>query len=234
MANLYDNPAVAARTYGLDGDIRLLRFDANQDGVLDAAGGDRAILYFGMRRGGRFYYALDVTNRAAPQLLWTLGPGNLPGIGETWSPPTIARVNVGGGAQNGEKLVLIMGGGYDGAQENYAFVNDNSGNRVFMVDAISGSLLWYAGGRGRRGRAGPGTGSNAALDTKPRHGARYGWRPVRRSHVCGRHGRSRLALRHIQRQQPRRTGNGRRAGDTGQRRHRHRRVAEQPPLLQRT
>lgn len=151
LANLYANPTVAARTYGLDGDIRLLRFDANQDGVLDAAGGDRAILYFGMRRGGRFYYALDVTNRAAPQLLWTLGPANLPGIGETWSPPTIARVNVGGAAQNGEKLVLIMGGGYDAAQENYAFVNDNSGNRIFMVDAISGSLLWYAGGAGGAG-----------------------------------------------------------------------------------
>jgi type IV pilus assembly protein PilY1 len=41
-----------------------------------------------------------------------------------------------------------MGGGYDGAQENYSFVNDNSGNRVFMVDAISGALLWYAGGPG--------------------------------------------------------------------------------------
>ncbi len=148
MASLYGNPAVAARTYGLDGDVRLLRFDANQDGVVDASGGDRAILYFGMRRGGRFYYAVDVTNRAAPQLLWSLGPSNLPGIGETWSPPTIARINVGGATQNGEKLVLVMGGGYDGAQENYSFVNDNSGNRIFMIDAISGALLWYAGGPG--------------------------------------------------------------------------------------
>ncbi len=151
MANLYVNPAVAARTYGLDGDIRLLRFDANQDGVLDTSGGDRAILYFGMRRGGRYYYALDVTNRAAPQLLWSSGPSALPGIGETWSPPTVARVNVGGAAQNGEKLVLIMGGGYDGAQENYSFVNDSSGNRIFMIDAISGALLWYAGGTGGAG-----------------------------------------------------------------------------------
>ncbi len=151
MAGLYGNPTVAARTYGLDGDIRLLRFDANQDGVLDASAGDRAILYFGMRRGGRHYYALDVTSRSNPRLLWTLGPAELPGVGETWSQATLARVRVAGAAQNGEKLVLIVGGGYDGAQENYAFVNDSSGHRLFMVDAISGALLWYAGGPGGAG-----------------------------------------------------------------------------------
>jgi type IV pilus assembly protein PilY1 len=151
MASLFGNPAVAARTYGLDGDIRVLRFDANEDGVLNPAAGDRAILYFGMRRGGRNYYALDVTNRAAPRLLWNLGPSELPGVGETWSQPTVARVTIGGAAQNGEKLVLILGGGYDGAQENYSFVNDSSGHRIYMVDAVSGALLWYAGGPGGAG-----------------------------------------------------------------------------------
>jgi type IV pilus assembly protein PilY1 len=151
LSSLYTNPAVAARNYGLDGEIRLLRFDANQDGVLDAAAGDRAFLYFGMRRGGRNYYAVDVTNRNSPRLLWTLGPAELPGIGETWSQPTLARVRVGGAVQNGEKLVLIMGGGYDGAQENHSFVNDGSGHRLFMIDALSGALLWYAGGPGNAG-----------------------------------------------------------------------------------
>lgn len=151
LSALYTNPAVAARNYGLDGEIRLLRFDANQDGVLDAAAGDRAFLYFGMRRGGRNYYAVDVTNRNSPRLLWTLGPSQLPGIGETWSQPTLARVRVGGATQNGEKLVLIMGGGYDGAQENHSFVNDDSGHRLFMVDALNGNVLWYAGGPNNAG-----------------------------------------------------------------------------------
>lgn len=145
LADLYRDPTVTARSYGLDGDVRVLKFDANQDGIVDAAAGDRVWIYFGMRRGGRQYYSLDVTNRLQPQLRWTLGPAQLPGIGETWSTPTIARVRVQGATQNGENLVLIIGGGYDDAQQNYQFTPDASGNRIFMVDAASGALLWSAG-----------------------------------------------------------------------------------------
>lgn len=146
LAGLYHNPAVAARTYGLDGDLRVLKFDANQDGIVAAAQGDRVWLFFGMRRGGHHYYALDVTDRDRPRLKWSLGPGELPGIGESWSPPAITRVRVGGAVQNGEHLVLIFGGGYDSSHENPAYATDRSGHRVYMVDASSGALLWYAGG----------------------------------------------------------------------------------------
>jgi type IV pilus assembly protein PilY1 len=152
LVDLYRDPVSPTRSYGLDGDVRVLKFDVNQDGVVDPAAGDRVWLFFGMRRGGSYYYSLDVTRRAAPTLRWMLGPGELPGVGETWSTPTIARVRVGGSAQqNGENLVLIFGGGYDDAQQNYQYTTDNSGNRVFMVDAQSGALLWYAGGPGATG-----------------------------------------------------------------------------------
>ena len=46
-----------------------------------------------------------------PRLKWNLGPAQLPGIGETWSTPTIARVRIDGAEQNGENLALIFGGG---------------------------------------------------------------------------------------------------------------------------
>jgi type IV pilus assembly protein PilY1 len=53
---------------------------------------------------------------------------------------------VGSATQNAQKLVLIFGGGYDPAEEDYNQVaNASMGNRVFMVDAKSGTLLWYAG-----------------------------------------------------------------------------------------
>lgn len=146
LSDLYRDPAVASRTYGLDADVRVLKFDINQNGIVDAAAGDRVWLYFGMRRGGRWYYALDVTNRAQPQLVWKLGPADLPGVGETWSTPTIARVRVGSSSQSRENFVLVFGGGYDDAQENYSYVPDNSGHRIYMVDAETGDLLWYAGG----------------------------------------------------------------------------------------
>ncbi len=146
LPELYANPGVVNRSYGLDSDVRVLKFDVNQDGIVDAGAGDRVWLFFGMRRGGQHYYALDVTNRAAPRLRWNLGPAQLPGVGETWSAPTIARVRVQGAPQNGENFVLIFGGGYDAAQENYDYTADSSGNRIYMVDAQSGALLWYAGG----------------------------------------------------------------------------------------
>lgn len=151
LVSLYRNPGVAARSYGLDGDVRVLKFDANQDGIVTAADGDRVWIYFGMRRGGRFYYALDITDRERPRLKWRLGPGELPGIGETWSTPAVTRVRIGGAAQNGEYLVLVFGGGYDDSQENFAFTTDDSGHRIYMVDAASGALLWYAGGPGGAG-----------------------------------------------------------------------------------
>ncbi|MEJ1965720.1 MAG: PilC/PilY family type IV pilus protein [Gammaproteobacteria bacterium] len=138
----------ASHTYGLDGDIRVLRLDKNQDGVIDP--GDRVWLFFGMRGGGNHYYGLDVTNPKAPQLLWDIGPDQLPNVGQTWSPPVVTRVRVGGsnGNTDPEKFVLIFGGGYDSTQESQDYSTDAVGNRVFMVEAQTGKLLWSAGGPG--------------------------------------------------------------------------------------
>ncbi|HVY80755.1 MAG TPA: hypothetical protein VG994_07230 [Steroidobacteraceae bacterium] len=151
LVNLYRDSPIANRTYGLDSDIRVLKYDVNQNGIVES--GDRVILYFGMRRGGRYYYALDVTNRYQPKLLWKDGPSVLPGVGETWSPPIITRVKIKNPrhAQNSQYLVLLFGGGYNDAEENYSYVTDDSGHRIYMVDAISGELLWYAGGPGGDG-----------------------------------------------------------------------------------
>ncbi len=145
-----DRPA-NPRSYGLDGDVRVLKFDRNQNGIVEAGDGDRVWAYFGMRRGGRYYYALDITDRTRPQMKWTLGPGQLPDVGQSWSTPAIARVRIAGAAQNGENLVLIFGGGYDAGQDNYSYRLDTVGNGLYMVDAASGALLWYAGGPGGAG-----------------------------------------------------------------------------------
>ncbi len=140
--------SAAAHTYGLDGDIRVLRMDKNQDGKIDVSA-DRVWLFFGMRAGGDHYYGIDVTNPKAPKLLWNIGPDQLPNVGQTWSPPVVARVNVGGSSQtDAEKFVLIFGGGYDPTQETQAYSTDTKGNRIYMVEAKTGKLLWSAGGSG--------------------------------------------------------------------------------------
>ena len=148
--NLYTNAGVTERVYGLDGDVRVNKIDKNDNGVVEPALGDRVILYFGMGRGGSSYFALDVTDRNAPTLLWRIGPAEigtklLPGAGQSWSMPELAQVEVAGVTQNADKQVLIFGGGYDTVQDNGPYATDNAGNRIYMVDAISGDLLWYAG-----------------------------------------------------------------------------------------
>jgi type IV pilus assembly protein PilY1 len=142
LKTLDANPSVTSRSYGLDGDISILRLDKNGDGIIDTST-DRVWLYIGMRRGGHSYYALDITKIDDPKLLWFADGSILPGIGETWSSPVVTRADVQGATQNDQKLVLIFGGGYDGAQENVTQTDDLTGNRIFMVDAKYGTLLWY-------------------------------------------------------------------------------------------
>ena len=96
-----------------------------------------AWLYFGLKRGGPWYYALDVTGRA-PRVLWKAGSSHLDGLAEAWSAPTIARVRIAGTKQDAQGFVVIVGGG---------FSPDSSatGNRILMLDAATGRLLWSAG-----------------------------------------------------------------------------------------
>ena len=117
--------------------IAVLRFDANADGVIDTAGGDRVWLYFGLKRGGPWYYALDVTGRAA-RVLWKAGSSQLDGLGEAWSTPAVARVRIAGARQDAQAFVVIVGGGF--SPDSGA-----TGNRVLMLDAATGRLLWSAG-----------------------------------------------------------------------------------------
>ena len=146
---LYDDDTSASKHYGLDGQITLIKYDVNGDGIIDSVAGDRVLLYFGTGRNSdvQAYYSLDVTDPNSPQFVWKIDTAVLPDLGQTWSTPVVARVNIGGGAvQNSQKLVLIMGGGYDPAEDGYTYVTgDSVGNHIYMVDALKGTLLWDVG-----------------------------------------------------------------------------------------
>lgn len=144
---LYQNAPANPKRYGIDGNIKVLKYDTNSDGVVDPSDNDRVILYFGLGRGGRHYYALDVTHRDQPKFMWSIGPDS-PGfetIGQTWSTPELTRVRIDGEEQNSLQYVLVFGGGYDTAEEGTNFVASNgTGNSLYMVDAVRGHLLWSA------------------------------------------------------------------------------------------
>lgn len=124
------------RSYGLDGELRLF------SGTL-ADGTRKNILLFGMGRGGDAVFALDITARNAPALLWQIS-SSTPGftsLGQIWSAPVISRVGIDGQRQP----VVVLSGGYDDGQDNRGLRTDTVGNALFMVDLATGALLWSAG-----------------------------------------------------------------------------------------
>ena len=152
LIDLYNDDPPSAKHYGLDGAIAVLKYDVNGDGTIN--GNDKVILIFGTGRNADTsdYYALDVTDKLNPKFMWKIDAGALGlGLGQAWSQPTITRVNISGAAQNSQKLVAVIGGGYDASEDNQPPVYrpvDAVGNHVYMVDVISGALLWSAGSSG--------------------------------------------------------------------------------------
>ncbi|HEX6998945.1 MAG TPA: PilC/PilY family type IV pilus protein [Gammaproteobacteria bacterium] len=143
-ALLEDNPS--AKSYGLDGPLHLHVVD-DGDGAIEPENGEKAYLYFGMRRGGRAYYALDVTRRDAPALLWRHDDETLPRLEQTWAAPVPARIDIAGApyaSDNTDRLVVVMTGGYDPDQDQPEASVDDTGNALYIVDAVSGDLLWWA------------------------------------------------------------------------------------------
>jgi type IV pilus assembly protein PilY1 len=99
-----------------DGAPVVLTNDVNNDGNLKSGDGDTAWVFFGMRRGGRNLYALDVSDPDTPKLKWVIEGGTTAGFDElsqTFSTPQLGKVRVSGTTID----VLIFGGGYNGDED---------------------------------------------------------------------------------------------------------------------
>jgi len=145
LTRLYFDPNSKYKQYGLDGNVVPVVKDANKNGIVD--GSDFVYLIFGMRRGGTSYYALDVTNKYAPRLMWQT---NYPEMGESWSSPVVARININTGGQNADKAVIVLGGGYDNVHDTdvHPPTPDNVGAGIHFLDLATGAELWRAGADG--------------------------------------------------------------------------------------
>jgi type IV pilus assembly protein PilY1 len=154
--------------YGVDGEPVVLTVDANgdqsltPDGVAADGSKDEAFVFFGLRRGGFSYHALDIINPSAPKLQWKIthtrdaGSSDFDELGLTFSTPRVTKVGYGG------KIVdaLVFAGGYYGGwdpndpgassqigKDDPTAGADEWGNAVFIVNARSGELIWKATGR---------------------------------------------------------------------------------------
>ncbi|RLB31907.1 MAG: hypothetical protein DRH11_12600, partial [Deltaproteobacteria bacterium] len=106
-------------TFGVDGAPNLYRYDTKVGDYY------KKILVFGERRGGRSYWALDITNPDPSQwsVKWHIqgGPsylGGTPGfeeLGYSWSKPSFAKLDTGSEV----KHVAIFSGGYDPLEDGF-------------------------------------------------------------------------------------------------------------------
>lgn len=152
----YKNDSVDKHVYGVDGPITVWNKIDHND-----ASKNKHYIYFGLRRGGRAYYALDVTNPLRPKLMWKLKKGTTFGgnkvfakMGQTWSKATVAKIRKD---KSGEmRPVVVFSGGYDINNDLYADKTlnpfkknsttnrrerkptDNIGTDIYIVDAIKG------------------------------------------------------------------------------------------------
>lgn len=171
-----DGPWTAYTEYvptGVDGTLtvgqgKLAYSSSSVTGSTDHHAAGKQWVYGGLRMGGQSYYALNLSDLNNPKLKFHIDPKNakitneqgtstvnaLSYMGQSWSKPVIAKVNW----QGADKLVMLVGGGYDASGAvtcneplysnrgyecpHYAQSN-KVGAGIYMFDADNGDLLWW-------------------------------------------------------------------------------------------
>ncbi|MEJ8835739.1 PilC/PilY family type IV pilus protein [Ramlibacter sp. AN1133] len=120
MYKLADTNYANNHSYFVDG--------SPQMGDIFVGGAWKTIVVGGLSAGGRGYYALDVTNPAAPKLLWEFGTAQNANLGLTFGNPIITK------RANGTWVVVFASG--------YNNVSPGDGNgHLIVVDANTGAQL---------------------------------------------------------------------------------------------
>ena len=141
---LKNNFTSSGKVYGIDGSATSYLLDINGDGTIDSDSGDKAWIFFGLRRGGSSYYGLDISTPNAPKLLWKIDhkTSGFDELGQSWSQPKViySSLNIVNGVA---KPAVVFGAGYDTGKDNQGVgVDDSKGRGIFIVDAASGTLKW--------------------------------------------------------------------------------------------
>jgi type IV pilus assembly protein PilY1 len=116
----FENPG---HFYTMDGSANLWQgsvVDENENDQWDTDEYRKKILVFGERRGGRSYWALDVTDPVPGNwsVAWRIrgGDDSFEALGQTWNKPQFARIRT---SSTTFKDVCIFAGGYDDMEDNY-------------------------------------------------------------------------------------------------------------------
>ncbi|MDB5812234.1 MAG: Tfp pilus assembly protein tip-associated adhesin PilY1-like protein [Betaproteobacteria bacterium] len=150
--------------YVADGSPQVFYEDNNGDGIINGA--DRVWLYFGLRRGGRVYYALDITQKDTPLFKWKITAASGTGkvclgtaacssvsqfdeLGQSWSTPQIGKLKVLDALPT-RPPALIFGGGYDVAEDTVPAAARTMGRAVYVINGETAAIVnsWGLGQSG--------------------------------------------------------------------------------------
>lgn len=119
-------------------------------GIYQNIDNSKVWIFPSMRRGGRMLYGFDVTNPAAPRLMWRVGCPNLTNddgctsglrdIGQTWSVPNVAFLK----GFSSTTPVVVVGGGYSSCEDADVPVptcSGRKGNKIYVLSADTGAIL---------------------------------------------------------------------------------------------
>jgi len=110
----------------------------------------KTVLVCGLRKGGKHYFALDITDTLNPQYLWEFPHPGDPKIsnyddflnntlGQSWSEPAIGKVRIKPGSNLLERWVAFIGGGFDTTEK--VGKDATVGRAFFVVDIKTGEII---------------------------------------------------------------------------------------------
>jgi type IV pilus assembly protein PilY1 len=133
----YGSVSGTKHSYGVDG-TPALYIEEDGDGTIEA--GEKVWAVFGLRRGGKAVYGMDLSDPENPRLMWRKQKGDVgfADMGYTFSTPVVGKVLLGGA----EVPVAIFGGGFDTQYDDLGVpAGDPEGNVIYVVNAANGSLI---------------------------------------------------------------------------------------------
>jgi len=100
---------------------------------IDDGGTWKTILIGALGKGGRGYFALDITNPTSPKYMWSFTADNNANMGYSYGAATVTKVDA--------TWVVLLPSGYNNIPEGSNFTSADGIGRLFVLNAASGGLV---------------------------------------------------------------------------------------------
>ncbi|MDP4248090.1 MAG: PilC/PilY family type IV pilus protein [Bacteroidota bacterium] len=137
LPRLKDMIEGTSHQYFVDSSPKVYFKDVNKNGLIEA--GDQVVLVCGERKGGKSYFALDITDPESPKFLWRIDASStgpvapdvvISELGQSWAEPQFGVVKTSASDTSGTP-VFFIGGGYS---------SDNScGKAIMAINVFTGA-----------------------------------------------------------------------------------------------